>query len=109
MLEDVLAIARPPVHAPDELDDLGVQAMYAGLVGRLLADVDDLGLDLLAGFVDDFLDSARMDAPVGDKLLEGEASNLPPDRIEARDDHRVRRVVDDDVDPGRQLEGPDVS
>jgi hypothetical protein len=41
---------------------------------------------------------ARMDASVGNELLERESRDLAADRIEAGDDHGVRRVVDDDVD-----------
>jgi hypothetical protein len=37
------------------------------------------------------------------------AGRLAADRIETRNDDRVGRVVDHDVDPGSQLEGPDVS
>ena len=36
------------------------------------------------------------------------ARHLPPDRIEAGDDHGVGGVVDDDVDAGGGLEGADV-
>ena len=66
-------------------------------------------VDFLARLVDDFLDAARMDASVGHELLERQARDLAAHRIEARDDDRVRRVVDDDVDAGRELERADVS
>src|SRR5947209_19540659 len=50
-----------------------------------------------------------MDAAIGDELLEGEASDLTPNGIEAGDDDRVRRVVDDHVDAGSQLERANVA
>ena len=49
-----------------------------------------------------------MDAAVGHQLLERQPRDLATDRIEAGDDDRVRRVVDDHVDAGRQLERADV-
>ena len=50
-----------------------------------------------------------MDASVGHELLEREPRDLAAHRIEARHDDRVGRVVDDDVDAGRELERANVS
>src|SRR5882724_5936555 len=49
-----------------------------------------------------------MDAPVGNEGLQRAPGNLAADRIEAGDDDRVRRVIDDHVDASRSLERPDV-
>jgi hypothetical protein len=57
---------------------------------------------------DDVLDAARVDAAVGDELLEGDARRLAADRVEAGEDDGLGRVVDDDVDAGRLLERADV-
>ncbi len=59
--------------------------------------------------VDDLLDAPRVDPAVGDQLGDRQPGDLAPDRVEARQDHGLRRVVDDQVDPGRLLEGPDVA
>src|SRR5919112_1759497 len=82
--------------------------MNSRLVRGLLADLDDLRIHFLAGLVDDLLDAPGMDAAVGDELLERETCDLASDRIEARDDDSVRRVVDDHVDARSELEGADV-
>ncbi len=50
-----------------------------------------------------------MDAAVGDEILERDAPDLTPHRIEAREDDRLGRVVDDEVDAGQLLEGADVA
>ena len=50
-----------------------------------------------------------MDAAVGHELLEREPRDLAADRVEAGDDDGVRRVVDDDVDAGGELERADVA
>ena len=64
-----------------------------------------VGLDRL----DDVLDAGRVDAPVGDELLDGQAGQLAADGVEARQDDRLGRVVDDDVDAGGHLQGADVA
>ena len=50
-----------------------------------------------------------MDAAVGDELGERDPGDLAADRVEARDDDGLGRVVDDQVDAGRLLEGADVA
>jgi hypothetical protein len=50
-----------------------------------------------------------VDTAVGDQLLEGEAADLAPDRVEAGQQDRFGRVVDDQVDAGDGLEGTDVA
>jgi hypothetical protein len=85
-----------------------VKPVHARIVGGLLPDVDDPGVDLLPRLVDDLLDPPRMDAPVGDELLESNASDLTADGIEARDDDGVGGIVDDHVHARRQLERADV-
>ena len=70
------------------------------LEGRGLAFLADgllhLGLDLL----DDLLDARRVDAAVGDQPLDRLARDFAAERIEAREDDRARRVVDDQLDAG---------
>ena len=86
-----------------------VEPVRAHLVRRLLAHVLDRSVDLLLRLLHDLLDAPRMDAAVGDELGERHARNLAAHRIEAGDDHRIRRIIDDDVDAGGELEGADVS
>ena len=50
-----------------------------------------------------------MDAAVGDELGERDAGDLAPHGVEAGQDHRLRRVVDDEVDAGEVLERADVA
>src|SRR5689334_1132746 len=109
MLQDVLPVARAPMHPAHELDELRMQAVDAGLVSRLLANLDDLCIHLFARLVDDFFNSAGMDAAVRHELLEREPRDLASNRIEARHDDGVGRVVDDDVDTGGQLERANVA
>ena len=85
------------------------QARDTGVVGGGLARLADDHVDLAAGLLDDVLDAARVDAPVGDELGESQARDLAAHRVEAADHDRVRSVIDDEVDAGRLLEGADVA
>ena len=60
-------------------------------------------------FCDDLLDARRMDAAVGDQPLDRLLRDLAAVRIEAGQDDRARRVVDDQIDAGRELERADVA
>ena len=55
------------------------------------------------------LDLRRVDAAIGDQALERLAGYLSADPVEAREDDRGRRLVDDHVDAGELFERPDVA
>src|SRR5687768_10520029 len=50
-----------------------------------------------------------MDTAVLNQLAEGKPGDLAADVVEGADDDDAGRVVDDDVDSGRLLEGADVA
>jgi len=50
-----------------------------------------------------------VDTPVLDQLRERELRDLAPERVERREDDRLRRVVHDHVDAGQVLERADVA
>ena len=75
----------------------------------LLADLGDVLVDLLLGLLVGLLDPGRVDAPVLDQPLEREPGDLPAHRVEAREQHRGRGVVDDEVDARERLERADVA
>ena len=82
--------------------------MHTELIGRLLAEFDELLVELGAGLGDQFFHSAWMNPAVGDQCLEGAARHLAADRVEARDADGVGRVIDDHIDASRQLERANV-
>jgi hypothetical protein len=49
-----------------------------------------------------------VDAPVGDELLQRDLRDLAADRVERREGDGFWRVVDDQINAGEALEGPDV-
>ena len=56
----------------------------------------------------DLFDSRRMNTAVGNQSLDSQFGYFAPVRIEAGQDNRTGRVVDDEVDTGGQLERADV-
>ena len=57
----------------------------------------------------DLLDPGRVDPAVDDQRLHRDPGDLAADRVEAAQHHGLGGVVDDDVDAGDLLEGPDVA
>ena len=109
VLKNILAVARAVAQAAEDLDQLGVDAVDAGLEGSAFAlALDDL-LDLAAGLFDHFLNACRMDASVHDQLFERQTRDLAAYRVERGQGNRLRRVVDDEVYAGQRLERADIA
>ena len=108
VLEHVLPVAGAVAQPAEQADQLSVHAGDAQLDQGVLAGPDaqllDFGLAALVGF----LDALRMDAAVQHQPLQGQPADLPPHRVEAGQQDRLGRVIDDQVDPGDRLEGADV-
>src|SRR5579875_1337833 len=107
--EHVLGVAVAILEHADEPHQLGMDAVDADLEHRPLARLADGLVELLLGLADHLLDPRGVDAAVGNEPLEREAGQLAPDRVVAGDDDRLRCVVDDEVDPRRRLDGPDIA
>ena len=107
--EHVLAVAgavlEPAECRQQPLVEIGDADVGEGVAGGAQAQLVDLGLALLVGL----LDAVRVDAAVEDEPLEGEPADLAPHRIEARQQHGLGGVVDDQVDAGDGLVGADVA
>ena len=86
-----------------------MQAVDAQIDGRALADLDDLLLDLLLHLGDHLLDAGGMDSAVGDELMQRQTGDLAAHGVEAAQDDRFGRVVDDDLDAGSRFQRTDVA
>ena len=106
--QDVLAVGGAVAEPAEQGDQLGVHVGDAelghGVLAGPLAEQLDLGLAAVVGL----LDPLRVDPAVLDEALQGEAGDLAAHRVETGEQHRLRRVVDDQVDAGYRLEGADV-
>ena len=105
----VLTVRCAVLHPSDELDQFCVHPVNTKFVGRLLARLHQLLVDLLADLVDHFLDAAGMNATIGNELLQRESCDFAPDRLETRHHNGIRRVVDDHIDSRCRLERTDVA
>ncbi len=109
VLQDVLAIACAVAHASEQLDELGMQAVYAGFQYGALALLPDGLLDLAAALFHHFLDAGGVDAAVDDELFKRQACDLAANRIKARQRDGFRRVVDNQIDAGHRFQRADVA
>ncbi len=107
--EHVLSERRPEVQAAEVLHEIRMERADPDLVDGGLASLLDRLVDLRARAAHRLFDARRVDAAVDEEPLEGPFRDLAPDGVEARHDHRLRRVVDDHVDAGQGLEGADVA
>ncbi len=107
--EHVLAVAGAEVQPAQDLGELGVQRAHVGLEHRLLAQLHDAPVDVGLGLGVGLLDPGGVDAAVLQQALERQPGDLAADAVEAREQHRARGVVDDEVDPGEGLQDADVA
>ena len=109
MIEDVLREAVPETQPAQQLDDFHLHRRQPQLEDRLFAAAQNGFVHFLRNFGHDFLDARGMDAPVENQPLHGFTGNLAPHGIEAGQDDRVGRVVDEHGNTGGGFEGPNVS
>ena len=109
MLKHVLTKRGTVAQGTKGLDDLGVQVVNAGIEGSLLASLAHALLNQVGSLVIHLLDAGGVNAAVGDEVLEGNTGGLTTDRVEARKNDGLGRVVNHEVDAGNLLEGPDVA
>ena len=109
VLQQVVPVVVPELQPPDQTREPGVEVEDAEPEGRLGSGFLGERFELLAHLRNHLFDARRVDAAVLEKALDPDPCDLPPDRIERREEDRPRRVVDDDVDAGGHLERADVA
>ena len=107
--QHVLAVAGAVTHPAQQLDELLVDAVDAGLEDGAFALLLDDGLHLPLGLFHRLLDAGGVDAAVGDKLFQGQAGNLPADGVKAGQGDGFGRVIDDQVHAGERLQRADIT
>ena len=109
VLQDVLAEGGAIAQGAQGADELGVQVVDAGIEGGLLAGLADALVHEVLGLLVQLLDASRVDATVGDEVLEGDAGRLAANRVKTGEDDGLGRVIDHEGDAGHLLEGADVA
>src|SRR2546423_14970682 len=107
MVEHLLPVAGAKSKDSEMADDLRVKTLEADFENRALALLLDPLQDLLAGLGHDLFDACWMNAAVDDELVQRDPCHLAAHRVEAADDHRLWRVIHDEVDSSRLLQGAD--
>src|SRR4029079_946841 len=109
MIQIILSIARPVLEPTEHLDQLWVKIRESQLKDDFLGLVIHELIDIDFDFLDDFLDSRRMDAPVMHQPFKRDLGNFSTERIETRYNDGFRRLIDNQVDPGCRFDHPDVA
>ena len=100
MLKDVLPVAGSVFKSSQQLYYLGVQSVYVSLERGLFALLLDYLVYLFFGFFIHLFDPARMYSSVGYQLFERASRYLAFYGIEARQNDRLRSIVDYEIDTG---------
>ena len=83
MHQHILTVAGTVFQTTEDLDELGMQTVYAGVEHRTFTCLLDACLDLSASLLDHFLYPRGMDTAVGDELFERDASDLAANGLKA--------------------------
>ncbi len=108
VVEHILSVARAIAQAAQKLHQFRMNAMDTGLESSLFTGLLDSLLHFTARLLYHFLNARRMDTPVHDELLQCDPRDLAAHRIESRDDHRFRRIINDQINAGHRLQRADV-
>ena len=68
--QHILAVTRTEVHLAECLDDLWMKPPNVGFDDGVVTDLHDLLFDIALGLLDEFLDTRRVNASVGNKSLQ---------------------------------------
>lgn len=109
VLQDVLTKRGAIAQSAERLDDLGVKVVDAGVKGGLLASLLNPLVYESLGLLVHLLDAGRVNAAVGDEVLERHAGRLATNGLEAREQHRLGGIIDDERRRRRPLERADVA
>ena len=109
MPQHVLAVAGAELQLPHQPVDFRLHVEEPQLERRRLALLEGQFVLLDLDLFDDFFDAGGMDPAVRDQPLDGLFRHFAAEGIEARQNDRAGGVVDDQLDAGGLLEGPDVS
>ena len=109
MVEHVLAVAGAVTQTPQQLDQLGMDAVHAGFDDGALAFLLDGGVHLAARLLDRLFNARGVDAAVRNQALQRNARHLAAHRLEAGERDGLRCIVDDEIDAGERFDGADVA
>ncbi|MNW57291.1 hypothetical protein D3C74_350840 [compost metagenome] len=104
----VLTVACPELESSQNLDQIRMQGMHAHFERSLFAVFANAFVHFPAGFLDHFFDPGRMNPSVRHQFLQGGPSDFTANWVKARQDHRFRCIVDNEIDPSQGFECADI-
>src|ERR1017187_1547916 len=105
VVEHVLVVGETVPELPEKLYDLRVKAVDVEPADGVLAGLGRGEIDLVLGPLHVLLDACRMDPPVLDQRLEGIPGDFAAHGIKRREEDKLGRLVDQQRDSRRGLEG----
>src|SRR5262249_8830554 len=108
MHQDILAVAVAVLQHAEQLEQFRMEAVYPQFEHGALTSFSYRLFHLLLGFLHHCLNPRGVDATVGNEALEGDPGNFPTNGAVARDQYRLRCVINNEVHPRGRLDRADV-
>ena len=109
MIQYILSIAGAVTQPTQQLDKLRMDSVNAGLDNGPFTLLLDGSVYLPAGLFDHFLNPGGMNPSVGNQPFQGDPGNLSADRVEAGQGDSLGGVVNNQINAGHGLDGPDIT
>ena len=109
VLKQVLPVRGAVLHAAHHPDELALHVVDAQVNHRALSGLGDFLFNFLSDLVHHLLDAGRVDAAVGDKLMQAEAGDLTAHWVEAAQDDGLGGVVHNELHAGCRFQRADVA
>ena len=107
--QHVLSITGAVMHAAEQANQLGMDAMNTGFErGAFALGFDDL-IDFLLCLLHHFRDARRMDATVQNQLFQTQPGDFTANRVKRGQGDCFRGIVDDQIDTRQVVQGADVA
>ena len=108
VFENILTVRGAIKQTPEYFEHRFGQA-HADFGCGFIRGFAHFGLHFESRLVDHVFDARRMNAAIGDEVRQSDATDLAAHRLETRNHHGFRRIVDDEIAAGKLLESADVA
>ena len=109
VVENVLAVGGAIAQATEDLLDLGMEIVDAGIERGLGGSFLDLLVHVTLRLIEHLFDAGGMDAAIADEILHGDARDLATHGVMRGNGYAFGGVIDDEVRAGDLLERADVA
>src|SRR3972149_10599248 len=109
MQKHVLRIAVTKLYPPQQLHELGVNAMDPDVKNSLLPRLPDSLFYLLLRLAHNLFYPPRVDTAIGHELFQRQPGNFPTNGIMAGNDHGLRSIINDQINPRSRFQGADIA